>query len=201
MNQKRLISFSIIFIITFIFSCIPCNCPEPKLIKFDFDMLFYNKKIIKSGAEKEIAFTVILIDSSKLVASLNKPKGAFMSQAMACSCNFKNYGRLQNSVKSIKIFTKNYFDSEYTAGADVTSLFVANDEYNQYTNALYKNLTQYATNLNNQSYAIEYQPPLKLAKQVALYLTKRPTANSSQFIVKFEFENGQISETETEIFN
>ncbi len=201
MLKKNVISFIYIFLIQFIFSCSICNCPEPKSFSFDFDKLLYEKIIQKTSEANEIAFSIILKDSSQILVSNKKSKGSFIPVAIACSCRSSIYGVLKSPIKNLNIYSYYDLNNNYKAGSDVSELFVGSATFYENTSRLYDKLNTTKTNLNNLNYYVGDLKPLeKVQKKVSFFMRVKPLVTKSKFKVKVEFENGQILETETEEF-
>ena len=192
MVKKTIFVFCFIFFIQLLFSCLPCNCPDPKAVKFDFDFLVFETTYKKTSFDNEIAFSLILKDSSNLVAK-NQFIGTFMNQALACKCAFENYGIQKTPIKQLKIFTKNNFNKQFLAGDDITDQFVFNEKYDDYS--LYKTIQQFVQSLNDNNYYYNYGR--KIEKKIYFYSKIAPETKNNVFIVNIEFENGTFLETET----
>ncbi len=200
MIKKSLFSLFAITFMQFFLNCVDCDCPSPKLFKFDFDQMNYLGPITKPNVINEVAFTIKLKDSSNISMAKNTKKGSFISSALACKCSFENYGILKSPIKNIKIFTINELNKNYKAGSDVSDLFVGLDSFGYSESELYYNLSTLKTRLNNQNYSIKAYLKEYIQTNISFYLKEKQVVPVSLFKVQISFENDSVLETTTNQF-
>lgn len=199
MKLKRVaIVLSIIFLSRLIVSC--CKCPDTKEMKYHYGEITVSN-LDNSG---EHAFITdaddVLKDAFGLQIKLGiesgeryyapRDLGFSNANAMSCDCIYDEYLPTE-SIVSISIITIHDFDSENTAGADVTSRFMV-EKQNEYIS-----IPNYVS--NTVDFYFDVLPESSI---IRLFLIKPPLSGGEfSFDVIIELSNGDVISTQSRPVN